>query len=277
MSLTARSLRVVPASNQSAARVRLEGDREVLVAALRGPVNVFTATGTLVAKVKAGNSLSFIPQAAAADKFDMSGCLLYKDNGFVLVDPNGAKIVVFSDDPAKTSDLAKSTGNRVHVVGTAVGQQSGLPKVNLESMNDVAPGGCLATARAESASVTAPSGLQQVASAAPVKPAAPKPAPAKPAAVKTTPKAETKEVAVAKPEPVKAEPAKPAAPAPTTTAKSTTPPPVNPPASTPSSTPGGEQAAKKSHTGAVIAGVAVAAGAGIGAALGMSGKKNTSD
>ena len=115
----ARTLRIAPATEKAAAQVQLDGGNRVLVAAVNGPVRVYSGSGLLVASVVPGNNLSFEPQAgAAADGFDRTGCLLFKDGHFALVDSNGQVSEVQSKDFVRS--LVEGTGNTVHIVGTIV-------------------------------------------------------------------------------------------------------------------------------------------------------------
>lgn len=62
----ARSLTIAPQVHDAVARIRLEGARKVTVAALGGPVEVRNSSGVLVARMGAGMSLDFEPQAAGS-------------------------------------------------------------------------------------------------------------------------------------------------------------------------------------------------------------------
>ena len=111
--LEARTLRISPLDNKSIARVKLEGDKQVSVAAVNGRVRVSTEAGLLVANVAPGKSLLFTPQAAQAETFQVSGCLLRMKTGqFLLVDPNQTVEL-------RGSGLEQEINNRVEVAGTA--------------------------------------------------------------------------------------------------------------------------------------------------------------
>jgi len=71
--MEARTLRISPAGTKSIARVKLAGEKQVLVAAVNGPVRVFNQIGLLVANMPAGAALLFTPQAGQASTFQMSG------------------------------------------------------------------------------------------------------------------------------------------------------------------------------------------------------------
>jgi hypothetical protein len=85
--MEACTLRISPVNAKAIARVRLEGEKQVLVTALNGPVRVFNESGLLVANVERGVALLFTPQAAQPTAFQMSGCLLQTEDGkFLLVE-----------------------------------------------------------------------------------------------------------------------------------------------------------------------------------------------
>ncbi len=111
--LEARTLRISPIDSKSIARVKLEGEKQVLVAAVNGRVRVSTGGGLLVANLAPGKTLLFTPQAAQAETFQVSGCLLQTKTGqFLLVDPNQTVEL-------RGSGLEKEINNRVEVAGTS--------------------------------------------------------------------------------------------------------------------------------------------------------------
>jgi hypothetical protein len=148
--MVARTLRISPADAKSIARVKLEGAKQVLVAALNGRVLVVNESGFLVATVRPGATLLFTPQAAQAPAFQMSGCLLVTTDGkFLLVDDNQTVEL-------RGTGLNAEINNRVEVTGTAF--RSAVPAspaaqvVQAESVKRVEEGGCLeAIATVESA------------------------------------------------------------------------------------------------------------------------------
>jgi hypothetical protein len=150
--MEARGLRVSTAGAGSVARVRLDGERAVLVAAVKGPVRVFNDTGLLVANVKAGTTLRFEPQSGSQDSFQVSGCLLRKAGKFILVDQTANQTVEVRGDAAQ---LGAQVGNRVQITGVA--DRTGQPvagatmAVQLKAMEQVGLGGCLAAAAAAGA------------------------------------------------------------------------------------------------------------------------------
>ena len=142
----AQSLRIYPAAAGALAQVQLADAGQVTVAALRGAVRVINASGTLVANVAAGNSLSFDPQAGAAAPSKASGCLLRKDGKFIVVDQT-ANVTL----QVQGSGLEKEVGNRVEITGAV---DSASPSVtgasqliNVQSVTRSAKGGCASVAK----------------------------------------------------------------------------------------------------------------------------------
>ena len=62
--MDARTLRISPVDSKAIARVKLEGENQVLVAAVNGRVRVLNESGLLVANMERGTALLFTPQAA---------------------------------------------------------------------------------------------------------------------------------------------------------------------------------------------------------------------
>jgi hypothetical protein len=144
-SLEARTLRIGTGGPKAIARVRLDG-RGVLVSAVNGPVRVSTAAGVLVANLAAGRNLRFEPQGAESNAFEVTGCLLKKAGRFVVVDQTTNQVF-----DVRGTDLTAELGNRVTVKGTGapadINPIAGAVRVIMvQSMTEVAPGGCLATA-----------------------------------------------------------------------------------------------------------------------------------
>ena len=143
--IEARTLRITADGSKSIARVRLDGPNALLVSAMNGPVRVSTASGLLVASLKAGNSFRFQPQAGASDSFEISGCLLKKNGSFIIVDHTTNQILELIG-----SDMSSSLGNRVTVKGAAARgakpMEGAAQVIQVASMTQIGPGGCLATA-----------------------------------------------------------------------------------------------------------------------------------
>ena len=138
--LDARTLQIWPADAKAVARVKLEGEKQVLVAAVDGRVRVFNESGLLVANMERGMALVFTPQAAQPSTFQMTGCLVQSQDGkFFLVDPN--QTVELRGD-----DLAKEASNRVQVDGTAFRSAAATPPasqvVQVVSLKRTEEGGC---------------------------------------------------------------------------------------------------------------------------------------
>src|SRR5207249_4170651 len=111
--LEARTLVISPSGAKSIARVKLEGEKQVLVAAVNGRVRVSSESGLLVANVESGATLLFTPQAAQAGTFQMSGCLLQTSDGkFLLIEANQTVEL-------RGSGLEGEINNQVEVTGTA--------------------------------------------------------------------------------------------------------------------------------------------------------------
>jgi hypothetical protein len=139
-SLEARSLRINAAGAKAIARVQLDGGDAIQVSAVNGPVRVSTSSGILLANLAAGRNLRFVPQAGAADAFEVTGCLLRKSGRFIIVDQTTGQVFELQGQ-----DVAPQLGNRVLVRGVGVAGAEP-PAIRVQSMAQVAPGGCLATA-----------------------------------------------------------------------------------------------------------------------------------
>ncbi|MGH9660029.1 MAG: hypothetical protein ACRD96_15885, partial [Bryobacteraceae bacterium] len=150
--IEARSLRIATAAAKSVARVKLQGERQVLVAALAGPVRVFNEIGLLVANLEPGASLLLTPQAAQPGAFQMTGCLVQtRDGRFLIVEAN-------QTIELRGSGLAAEVNNRVEIRGNAFRSAAAAPPasqvVQVDSLKQVAAGGCQdVAARLESAGV----------------------------------------------------------------------------------------------------------------------------
>jgi hypothetical protein len=146
--IEARGLRISSARGTSIMRVRLDGEKMVLVAALNGPARVFKASGPLIANVAAGATLRFDAQAQPENAARMSGCLLRKAGRFILVDQTAGIVVELHGD---ATQLSAQLGNRVEIQGTV--DASGQPAegasqvVRVSSLDQIGPGGCVAAAQ----------------------------------------------------------------------------------------------------------------------------------
>ncbi|MBZ5624054.1 MAG: hypothetical protein LAQ69_35950 [Acidobacteriia bacterium] len=143
----ARSLRISTVAPDTVARIRLEGDRKVTVAAIRGAVRVNNAVGLLVANVEAGHSLDLEPQVpGAAAPTRASGCLLAKGGKVVLAEQTANVILELHG-----TGLEQELGNRVEITGIAeeaaatVAGASQLIKV--AGFRQISKGGCASIAK----------------------------------------------------------------------------------------------------------------------------------
>jgi hypothetical protein len=140
----------------------------VEVTALTAGVRVSIRRGLLMAAIPAGRRMNFAMQAAATASLTRTGCLLYKENHFIIQDSETQEVVELAGQ-----DLALNAGNRVEVTGTA---GTAKPVVTLATrvlnVTAVAPrsrGGCITVASTLGASTEAPSS-----GAVPAAPQAPK-------------------------------------------------------------------------------------------------------
>ena len=138
--IEARSLRVLAATPNSAARVALDGGNRVLVAALNGEVRVATASGVVVARLAAGKALEFDPKGSgAAVPSKISGCLEEHDGRYVLKDE-----IAGVTSALLGSNLAQQLRNRVEVTGSMVpaARIAGATQLIQVSNLRLLPGGC---------------------------------------------------------------------------------------------------------------------------------------
>lgn len=109
-----RNLQVIPGMADSTARVALLSRDRVQVAAIQGEIDVRTLDGRLLAKVSAGRSLDFEPQAAsAAPPFQVEGCLVSAEGAFLLTDATTK--VSFE---LRGQDLSRFSGQYVQISAT---------------------------------------------------------------------------------------------------------------------------------------------------------------
>jgi hypothetical protein len=126
-------------------RMRVNIGDGVQVASLTGVTRVSSASGMLLAAIPAGRAMTFTPQAANGS-VTRTGCLLFKDNHFIVQDENTQEVVELSGG----QDLKTQLGNRVEVTGIA---SSAKPAVTIAtlvlSVTTVtlkSTGGCLSAA-----------------------------------------------------------------------------------------------------------------------------------
>jgi hypothetical protein len=143
----ARSLHISPATADASARISLNSQRRVLVAAVRGTLRVSNASGVIVARIDAGDALDLEPQAAGATAATQaSGCLLEKSGHLILVDRTTNVVLELQG-----MDLSLNVGNRVEVTGRASGAKPGIADasqvVSVAGVKVIAKGGCTAVAK----------------------------------------------------------------------------------------------------------------------------------
>jgi hypothetical protein len=175
--IEAGTLRISPATPDSAARVAHPKKEIIEVAALKGSLRVFDSRGLQIANVFPGTAIAFEPQqSGGAAPSSFMGCLLKKNDIFVLYDQTTRIIVELRG----TQDFESQWGNRVQAVGTtdtAAESTVGAQILDVSSLTQYAPGGCDPVAAAIGAE--GPAGPPQAAGA--VQPGAASP-PAVPAA-----------------------------------------------------------------------------------------------
>src|SRR5262249_10955731 len=138
----ARSLRITGASEDARARVRIDGGRRVLVAAVRGSLRVSNGSGLVVPRLASGEALDLEPQTAGAPAAtQVSGWLLGKAGKFILVDRTTNVIIEL-----RGADLAAQVGNRVEITGRAETVKTEVPEASqviaVAGLKMVAKGGC---------------------------------------------------------------------------------------------------------------------------------------
>jgi hypothetical protein len=152
--IVARSLRIATGNPSAVARVWLDGDNSVRVAAVNGPVHVYNGTGLVVTDVVPGRVFAFAPQAGAADSADVNGCLLFKAGKFIIVDQNGQVAEVTG------RDVTQNSGNPVHITGristTATTVPGAARVIQIQTVEQTGDGGCLAAAQQADANLRPP-------------------------------------------------------------------------------------------------------------------------
>jgi hypothetical protein len=113
--IRARSLQIVADSGETVGHVETKGANTVLVAALKGSLQVRTAGGTTIASVAAGRALEFEPQNGAAGPSTLTGCLVRKDGRLLLTDETAGITVELQGGEAH-----KHVGHRVEVTGSTI-------------------------------------------------------------------------------------------------------------------------------------------------------------
>ncbi len=109
----ARSLRIEPADGKAVAQVRMDGEKSVMVAALNGPVRIYSELGYLVANVNAGVAMSLTPEPGQADSSVLTGCLRKAGERYLLTDTT-ANITV----ELRGANLEENVGKTIEIAGT---------------------------------------------------------------------------------------------------------------------------------------------------------------
>lgn len=129
----------------SGGRSRINMTEGVLVASLSGSTRVSSASGMLLAAIPAGRSMSFTPQAANG-AVTRTGCLMYKNNHYIVQDENTQEVVELSGG----QNLSSQLGNRVEITGTASSAKPAVSiatlVVSVSAMTPKSAGGCLSVA-----------------------------------------------------------------------------------------------------------------------------------
>lgn len=139
----------------SGLRVVAGTSEAVEVAALTGTANVLGGKGNLIASIRAGQHMSFAPQANGS--VTTAGCLLYKDNRFIIQDATSQTVSELNGD---RRTIAPNVGNRVTVTGTLSSANPAVSVatrvINVGAVTPNASGGCLVVASALQASTDVP-------------------------------------------------------------------------------------------------------------------------
>jgi hypothetical protein len=152
----------------STGRLRVDLGRTVQIASLLGSTRVSSASGMLLAAIPAGRTMSFPPQAADGT-VTRTGCLLFKDNHYIMQDENTQEVVELSGG----LNLNAQVGNRVEITGAASSAKPAVSiatlLVNVAAMTPKSSGGCLSVAASLNAQteVTAAANPAQPAAEAP--------------------------------------------------------------------------------------------------------------
>jgi hypothetical protein len=156
-SVLAKTLRITPGKS-AIATVKVESDHRVLVAAVAAPVNVYNRNQILVATLRAGDTLSFDPNAASPQATSVTGCLLTKGGSPIVVDPQTYQV-----SQLVGGNWRAEVGNRVTVTGDVAGTGKTVDiaaqALQVASVTRVAAGGCAAVCadpriKADSCAVT---------------------------------------------------------------------------------------------------------------------------
>jgi hypothetical protein len=125
-------------------RLRVSLADGVQIASLVGSAEVSSVSGLRLAAIPAGKAMSFSPQAANGT-VTRTGCLLYKDNHFIMQDENTQEVVELSG-----TNLGAQIGNRIEMTGVAATAKPAVTiatlLVNVSNVTPKSTGGCLSVA-----------------------------------------------------------------------------------------------------------------------------------
>jgi hypothetical protein len=160
----ARTLHIRSDQPGTQARIRVGGARTVTVSSIHGAVRVTNAGGTLVARVEAGNTLNFEPQAAGAEApTRASGCLLAKGGQFILAERTNNVILELTG-----AGLSEETGNQIEITGKAQPGTTHVPDasqvIKVVGIRQITKGGCSALAKKIGAGIAVGGGTAAVVS-----------------------------------------------------------------------------------------------------------------
>lgn len=141
----------------ASSRIRVGMSQALEVVSLSGTARVSAANNIVLAAIPTGRKMDFAMQAAQNANLTRTGCLLYKDNHFILQDESTQEVVEMNGP-----DLAANVGNRVEVTGTAASARPAVTiATSVMNVTAVAPrsqGGCLVVASSLDARTDVPRG-----------------------------------------------------------------------------------------------------------------------
>ena len=153
----ARGLSVQPETGKTTGRIELAGATKVQVAALSGSFRVLNARGSIVARIPAGVTLAFEPQASAG-RVRLTGRLISKGGHYLMTDET-TNVTVELAGPG----LAKLVGKRAEITGsmdpTATPVSDASQYVRVDAVTVRRGGGAVAAGSGGSAGAGGVSGL----------------------------------------------------------------------------------------------------------------------
>jgi hypothetical protein len=135
-------------------RLRVDVTDGVRIASLAGSARVSSASGVALAAIPAGRAMNF-SQESANGTVTRTGCLLFKDNHFILQDENTQEVVELAGQ-----NFAPQIGNRVEITGAASSAKPAVSiatlLVNVANLTPKSTGGCLSVAATLNAQTEVP-------------------------------------------------------------------------------------------------------------------------